>query len=153
MIRRPAAAAGAAAAAVLLVWAATRLFSGRDPAETVVRRGTLEPAVSLIGTLAAERSDSYGATVPGVELKILWLAQEGSLVRAGDRLIEFDPAPFQKDLDTARARTRELAGEADQAKLALDAARLKSVAGVSEKQSSAKESARDHDALVNTTVP
>lgn len=153
VLRRPAAAAGAAAAALFLFWAAARLFSGRDPAEAVVRRGTLEPAVTLVGTLAAERSDSYGATVPGVELKILWLAEEGSLVRAGDKLIEFDPAPFQKDLDTARARTRELAGEADQAKLALEAARLKSVAGVSEKQTSAKESERDLQALVNTTAP
>ncbi len=153
IVRQPLAAAAGSVAVLLLVWAAARIFSGRDPGEAVVRRGTLEPAVSLVGTLASERSDSYGATVPGVELKILWLAEEGSLVRAGDKLIEFDPGPFQKDLDTARARTRELSGEADQARMSLEGVRLKSLAGVQEKETNAQESARDLDALVNTTAP
>src|SRR4029453_17663163 len=56
----------------------------------------------------------------GVELKILWLVEEGTLVSPGDRLIEFDPGPFQKELDTARARVRELNGETEGARLAVD---------------------------------
>lgn len=151
--RRPLLSVAGAAVALVLLWGAARLLSGRGPGEAVVRRGTLEPLVSFVGKLAAERSDSYGAVVPGVEIKILWLAEEGSLVRAGDRLIEFDPAPFQKDLDTARARGRELSGEGDQARLALDGARLKTAAGLHEKQTSAVDTARDFDALVNTTAP
>ncbi len=154
VLRRPGLSAAAAAAAVLLLlWGAARLTAHRGRDDVVVRRGTLEPSVALVGALAPERSDSYGAIVPGVEVKILWLAQEGSLVRAGDRLIEFDPAPFQKDLDTARARARELSGEADQARLARDAVKLKNTAGVHEKQTSAQDSARDFDAVVNTTAP
>jgi RND family efflux transporter MFP subunit len=121
--------------------------------EFVVRRGTLEPSVPLVGTLSAARSDSYGAVVPGVELKILWLVEEGSLVAAGDRLILFDPAPFQKELDVARARSRELVNEAEQARLALAALRLKSSAEVSDAKTSASASERDFSALVNTGAP
>ncbi len=151
--RRPLLSAAVAATALLLLWGAARLGAGRGPGTAAVRRGTLEPSVALVGSLTPERSDSYGAPVPGVELKILWLAQEGALVRAGDRLIEFDPAPFRKDLDTARARARELAGESDQARLARDAVRLKNTAGLHDKATSAQDSARDFDAIVNTTAP
>ncbi|HEV8231629.1 MAG TPA: HlyD family efflux transporter periplasmic adaptor subunit [Thermoanaerobaculia bacterium] len=127
--------------------------TGDGKGEFVVRRGTLEPSVPLVGTLSAARSDSYGAVVPGVELKILWLVEEGRLVAAGDRLIQFDPAPFQKELDVARARARELVNEGEQARLALDALRLKSSAEVSEARTSASTSERDLSALVNTGAP
>jgi RND family efflux transporter MFP subunit len=103
--------------------------------------------------LSAARSDSYGAVVPGVELKILWLVDEGKLVTTGDRLIQFDPAPFQKELDVARARSRELVNEAEQARLALEALRLKAKEEVSEAKTSASTSERDLSALVNTGAP
>ncbi|HSD71313.1 MAG TPA: efflux RND transporter periplasmic adaptor subunit [Thermoanaerobaculia bacterium] len=151
---RPAAFAVVGGSALLLLLLAVGL-RGRDAAEGefVVRRGTLEPTVSLIGTLSAARSDSYGAVVPGIELKILWMVEEGSLVAAGDRLIQFDPAPFQKDLDVASARARELVNEVQQSRLALAALRLKSSAEVSEARTSASTSERDLSALVNTGAP
>jgi RND family efflux transporter MFP subunit len=88
-----------------------------------------------------------------VELKILWLVDEGKLVTAGDRLIQFDPAPFQKELDVARARSRELGNEAEQARLALEALRLKAREEVTEARTSASTSERDLSALVNTGAP
>ncbi|HLN92753.1 MAG TPA: hypothetical protein VK389_02750, partial [Thermoanaerobaculia bacterium] len=151
---RPAALALAGGSALLVVLLVaglrTRAAAG---GEFVVRRGTLEPTVPLVGTLSAARSDSYGAVVPGIELKILWLVEEGTLVRAGDRLIQFDPAPFQKDLDVASARARELVNEVEQSRLALAALRLKSSAEVSEARTSASTSERDLSALVNTGAP
>ena len=143
---------GGAGLLLLGLIAALRTTADRK-GEFVVRRGTLDPSVPLVGTLSAARSDSYGAVVPGVELKILWLVEEGSLVAAGDRLILFDPAPFQKELDVARARSRELVNEAEQARLALDALRLKSSAEVSDARTSASASERDFSALVNTGAP
>lgn len=145
----------AAVAAVLVVgvWALRVFTGGRDGFVVRVRRGTLEPAVSLVGSLLPARSDSYGAAVPGVELKILALVEEGTLVAVGDRLIEFDPAPFQKELDTARARVQELTGEADGARLAVDALRLKATADVREKDTAAAASEQELSALVNTTAP
>ena len=149
---RPALLALAAGVVVLL---AVLTFAGsrEKPGEFVVRRGSLEPTVPLVGSLSPARSDSYGAVVPGVELKILWLVEEGSLVAPGDRLIQVDPAPFQKERETARARARELETEADQARLALAALRLKSTSEVREARLSTETSERDLDALVNTGVP
>jgi RND family efflux transporter MFP subunit len=144
-------AAGAIALAAGIAAIASR--GGDGSGEFVVRRGTLQPAVPMVGVLAPARSDSYGAVVPGVELKILWLVDEGSLVRPGDRLIQFDPAPFRKDLDTARARARELANEGEQARLALVALKLKSTAEVTDARTSASASERDLSALVNTGAP
>lgn len=151
---RPAAFAVAGGSLLLVVLLASAL-ARKEPSgvEFVVRRATLEPSVPLVGTLSAARSDSYGAVVPGIELKIIWLIEEGSLVRAGDRLIQFDPAPFQKDLDVASARARELVNEVEQARLALAALRLKSSAEVSEARTSASTSERDLSALVNTGAP
>jgi HlyD family secretion protein len=143
----------AAGVLVLAALVATFTRRGESPGEFVVRRGTLEPTVPLVGTLNAARSDSYGAVVPGVELKILALVEEGTLVAAGDRLIQFDPAPFQKERDVARARARELANEGDQARLALAALRLKSNAEVRDARLSTETSERDLTALVNTGAP
>lgn len=140
--------------AFLLLGLVPLLVARRErPGEFVVRRGTLEPSVPLVGTLSPARSDSYGAVVPGVELKILALVEEGTLVTAGDRLIQFDPAPFQKEIEVARARSRELATEQEQARLALAALRLKSSAEVRDARLSTETSERDLSALVNTGAP
>lgn len=139
-------------AALIAVAAATRTRAGAA-GEVAVRRGRLAPSVPLVGTLSPARSDSYGATVPGVELKILALVDEGSLVTPGDRLIQFDPAPFVKELEVARARARELETEQREARLALVALRLKSNADLAEATTSAQASERDLSALVNTGAP
>ena len=142
-----------AGALLLLALVAALAGRGEKPGEFLVRRGTLEPSVPLVGTLTPARSDSYGAVVPGVELKILALVEEGTLIAAGDRLIQFDPAPFQKERDVARARARELATEEDQARLALAALRLKSSSEVRDARLSTETSERDLSALVNTGAP
>lgn len=138
---------------LVIAWVFSSAVGTRKLGDYAVRRGVLEPMVPVAGTLAPERSDSYGATVPGVELKILWLVEEGTLVSPGHRLIQFDPAPFEKELETARARARELSGEADQTRYALEALRLKAATDLQEKKTSATESDRDLSALVNTGAP
>ena len=144
---------GSAAGLVALAGIAALSRSGGHAGDFAVRRGTLEPAVPVAGTLVPAASDTYGAAVAGLELKILWLVEEGTLVAPGDRLIEFDPAPFQKELETARARARELAGEADQARLGFEDAKLKAAADLQEKRTSADSAARELTALVNTNAP
>jgi HlyD family secretion protein len=147
-------AAAALAAAVLAApWLLGWIFASRRPGDVEVRRGTLAPSVALVGTLSPARSDSYGAAAPGVEVKILWLAEEGTLVHPGDRLIQFDPAPFQKELDTARARAKELSGEADQARLAVQALALRGSEDLREKRTETETSERELSTLVNSTAP
>jgi multidrug resistance efflux pump len=146
-------ASGAVALALLVPFLLGLILTGRKTGDFVVRPGSLAPRVPLVGTVNAARSDSYGATVPGVEIKILWLVEEGKLVEPGDRLIQFDPAPFQKELDTAHARAQELTGEADQARLAISALGLKTSEDLQAKRSTADLSERELSTLVNTTAP
>jgi len=146
-------AVAAIAGAMLLVPLVGWIFSERRAGDVAARRLTLTPSVALAGTLSPTRSDSYGAAVPGVEVKILWLIEEGILVAPGDKLIQFDPAPFQRELDTARARAQELGGEADQSRLAVQALGLKETADLEEKKSAAERSERELSTLVNTTAP
>jgi RND family efflux transporter MFP subunit len=146
-------AAGALALAILVPFLLGLILTGKKSGDFVVRRGPLSPRVPLVGVVNAVRSDSYGAVVPGVELKILWLVEEGKLVAPGEKLIQFDPAPFQKELDTARARAQELTGEADQARLAVSALDLKSSEDLQTKKSNAELSERELSTLVNTTAP
>ena len=143
----------ASAGVLLAIFVYRMAAGGREAADFRVRRGTLEPTVPLVGALVPARSDSYGATVPGVELKILSLVEEGTLVSPGDRLIEFDPGPFQKELDTARARVRELNGETEGARLAVDSLRLKAATELREKDSTAALTEQELSALVNTAAP
>lgn len=129
------------------------IIQNRKPGDVAVRRGVLEPSVPLVGTLQADRSEAYGAAVPGTEVKILWLVEEGTLVQPGDRLILFEAAPFQRERDAARARARELSEESAQAKLALEAAKLKATVDLQEAQTAASSSERELKALVNTAAP
>src|SRR4029453_6509033 len=64
-----------------------------------------------------------------------------------------DPGPFQKELDTARARVRELNGETEGARLAVDSLRLKAAAELREKDSTAALTEQELSALVNTAAP
>ncbi|HEY2798441.1 MAG TPA: HlyD family efflux transporter periplasmic adaptor subunit [Thermoanaerobaculia bacterium] len=145
---------GAGAVVLLLLLVSSyRSAAGREAGTFRVRRGMLEPTVPLVGALVPARSETYGAAVPGIELKILWLVEEGTLVAPGDRLIEFDPGPFQKEFETARARAQELTGETEGARLAVDALRLKSTADFREKDGNAALSEQELSALVNTTAP
>ena len=143
----------AAAAFLVFLFLLGRLASPARPGDFLVRRGTLRFTVPFVGTLVPERSDSYAADVPGVELKILWLADEGTLVSPGNPLIRFDPAPFQRDLETAQARLRELTEETEQARLAMTATRLAQRSELREAESAAGSAERDLTAYVNTAAP
>jgi HlyD family secretion protein len=150
---RALAVAGIVAGCLLVPLLLGLIIQNRKPGDVAVRRGVLEPSVPLVGTLEADHSEAYSAVVPGVEVKILWLVEEGTLVSAGDRLIEFDAAPFQRELDAARARARELSEEAAQARLALEATRLKTAVDLQEAKTSASSSERELTALVKTAAP
>jgi RND family efflux transporter MFP subunit len=60
---------------------------------------------------------------------------------------------FQRELDAARSRARELAEEAAQARLSLEATKLKGSVDSHEAQTQANASQRELTALVNTAAP
>jgi len=77
--------------------------AGKRGEELTVRRGTFRERILLSGELAAERGDPL--TVPKTEvwqLQIRWIAEDGSRVKAGDPVVEFDNSQFASELEEKR---------------------------------------------------
>lgn len=71
--------------------------------ELRVRRGTLETRMLLTGELTSARSESL--VVPRsdvVPIQVRQLAEDGSVVRAGDPVVEFDNSQYASQLDEKR---------------------------------------------------
>jgi multidrug efflux pump subunit AcrA (membrane-fusion protein) len=83
------------------------------PPPTLARVGPFEVRLVLTGALEAVRSSQLTAPrVPGGELQIRWMAEDGAPVGAGEKVLEFDNATFTTDLEdrklTARKEEMEL---------------------------------------------
>jgi HlyD family secretion protein len=103
---------GAAAAIGLVVAGANALeFGGpvaarRAPTARVVR-GAFKPDVWTTGELRATRVVSLAAPSAGGGLRLIRLAETGTPVRAGDVVMEFDPAEQQYALEQAMTELAE----------------------------------------------
>jgi multidrug resistance efflux pump len=71
----------------------------------VVRRA-VEDVFLLTGELAAVRSASLAAP-RGREMQIRWMVEDGSDVKAGERVIEFDASRLIEDIEERRLRARQ----------------------------------------------
>lgn len=140
----------AAALALLALLAGSR---GEDVGEVAVVRGTLRIAVPLSGTLVPARAESYGAEVPGVEMKVLELAPEGTRVEAGALLIRFDDAPFARERDAAAGRLTQTRSEAEQARQALKALAASRDSERSDARSALRRAELELTTFVNGTAP
>jgi multidrug efflux pump subunit AcrA (membrane-fusion protein) len=79
-----------------------RAESGRE-AGLAVHRGSFRQRLILSGELAAERGEAL--VVPrtsSFQLAIRWMAEDGTLVKAGDRVVSFDNSQFASDLQEKR---------------------------------------------------
>ena len=104
-----------------------RAESGREEGLTV-HRGPFRQRVILSGELAADRGETL--VVPrtkSFQVQIRWMAEDGSVVRAGDPVIEFDNSSFASDLEEKRL-------SASQAGSDLETARAQLKTDLSEKQ-------------------
>ena len=80
--------------------AAGRLEPASSGASTVVRRGDLEDRFLLTGELRAIRSRQLlTPRTPTWTVTIEWLAPEGSEVRAGDPVVQFDSSAVLSNVD------------------------------------------------------
>lgn len=78
----------------------------------VVHRGTLRQRQLLSGELEAERGEPL--SVPRTnqfQLQIRWLAEDGTAVQAGDRVVEFDNSQFASDLEEKRLSASDAGSE------------------------------------------
>jgi len=93
-------------------------------AELVVRRGDLRPRLLLTGELAAARAEELKVPrTPSWQVQVRWMAEDGTAVRAGDRVVELDNSSFTSELDDKRAAaadaTTELARKQAEARTSL----------------------------------
>lgn len=93
-------------------------------ADLTVRRGNLRPRLLLTGELASARAEELKVPrTPSWQVQIRWLAEDGTPVRAGDRVVELDNSSFTGELDDKRAAaadaTTELARQQAETRSAL----------------------------------
>jgi len=77
-----------------------------------VHRGSFRQRELLTGELAAERGEAL--VVPrtnAFQLTIRWLAEDGTLVKAGDPVVSFDNSQFSSDLEEKRLSAFDAASE------------------------------------------
>src|SRR5579863_1499783 len=67
------------------------------------RQGDFLVLVRCRGQLVARRSEQVIAPLNVPDLQIVWLAPEGSVVKAGQTIIKFDPSKTEQDLKEKEA--------------------------------------------------
>ena len=82
----------------------------------VVARGDLERQVLLTGELAAEEAAVAVAPIVRIwPLQVRWIADDGSAVGAGEKIVEFDNSQLASRLEDLRTRVTEAQSQLDQA--------------------------------------
>jgi HlyD family secretion protein len=80
--------------------------------EVTVRRGDLRPRLLLTGELvAAQAAELKVPRTPTWQVQVRWLAEEGTAVRAGDRVVELDNSSFTGEIEQKRATSEDAATE------------------------------------------
>jgi len=134
------------AVAVVLAWGTAGCGEARHHAAAagaartaVAHEGDLVDRVLLTGALHAMSAvDLAVPNVDGATLTIRWVIADGTVVKAGDRVLAFDDSPFTSKLSENHARLRE---EEQKFRLATDSAAL----GLEDKQLEVRRKQNDRD--------
>jgi multidrug efflux pump subunit AcrA (membrane-fusion protein) len=98
-----------------LGWAAVRWFNPRPRIPTAeVKRGDFTDYLEVRGQLKAIRSVVVSAPSDAEDLRILHLVPDGSRVKQGDVLVQFDVTKLQSDLAQDRSALRSADAEVEQ---------------------------------------
>ncbi len=83
------------------VWFAVRQSQSENeiPA-AAARRGDLQVVINTLGRIEAARSRSIIQNLPGDKGKIVWIIDDGTVVKPGDLLVQFDKTPFEEMVRT-----------------------------------------------------
>ena len=80
-----------------------------------VHRGRFEERFVLTGQLAAVHAENLVVpAIPSWQTTIRWLEEEGAVVKAGHRVVEFDTASFAQERGEKRLALDQARGELDQ---------------------------------------
>ncbi len=86
-----------------------------------VQRGHFAQRVQAEGVLAAEEATLLTGPIAEEPMKIAWLAQEGTRVRAGDVVIRFDPSDIERELYNGQAERDKTIQKLREKKVQLEA--------------------------------
>ncbi|MBI1290490.1 HlyD family efflux transporter periplasmic adaptor subunit [bacterium] len=105
---------------------ATLLFAtviggcGRDESNAVplaeATRRSFDVVVYTNGEIDAADSIVISSPIKGERARIVWIAEDGSTVAAGDPLVRIDPSPFEDEVVALDAKMRELQASLDEQK-------------------------------------
>jgi multidrug resistance efflux pump len=85
---------------------------GGAAAELIVHHGTLQPRLLLTGELEAKRADALSVPqTPSFQVQIKWMAEDGTLVAAGQPVVEFDNSAFTQQLEEKRLAATDAASQ------------------------------------------
>jgi biotin carboxyl carrier protein len=94
------------------VAAGCRGAGAQAPGELRVRRGPVQPRLLLTGELVAARAESLTVpSTPTFQLQIRWLAEDGTMVAAGQPVVSFDNTTFVSQLEEKRRTAVEARSE------------------------------------------
>jgi multidrug efflux pump subunit AcrA (membrane-fusion protein) len=106
--------AALAGAAVFGIHRYRTRHSGETVPTAPARKGDFSVIIRARGELKARRSVQVTAPVNVPELRIVWLAAQGSAVKQGDPVIRFDPSSARQQLDEKKAALRQAQASVDQ---------------------------------------
>lgn len=107
--------AGLVAGGVYALKRVRRVQAATSLPSAPVRTGDFAEIVRCRGELSAKRSVQLSAPMNIPDLKIVWLAEPGSRVKAGDVVIRFDASGAKRQLDEQNAMLRQAKASLDQA--------------------------------------
>jgi HlyD family secretion protein len=116
MMRRAAVAGAVVLLAGLAGFAWVGRGASRDVESTEVTRGPFVDAVSIRGEIKAGRSETLEAPSDAGDLRIVKLPPDGSAVKAGDVVVEFDGSTVAQTLAQKQTEVRQYDAEIEKAK-------------------------------------
>ena len=106
---------GALGAAGFTAWRMRKAQAAEALPTATVRKGDFLVIVRCRGELKARRSVQISAPVNVPELRIVWLAPTGTIVKEGEPIIKFDPSSARQQLKEKEAALKQAQAALDQA--------------------------------------
>lgn len=118
-----------------------------------VKKSRFQVRIVEKGTLRAQRSLIFASEIQSNKAKIAKLITEGTYVKKGELLLEFDPTPFQEDIERTKTEKERAKAEVVQAEEDLKTERVKTAELIRQAEESLKMAQMDLKSYEEGTAP
>jgi HlyD family secretion protein len=118
LVRRPRSAAAAVLTVTIVAvgaFAATRRTAAPDLPTALVTKGPFVDMLEIRGEIRPLKSIILSSPMQSGELQILKLAKSGTMVKAGDLVVQFDPSTLQRTIQEKQSELKQAEAEIEQA--------------------------------------